>query len=50
MARARAPSASGAPVDQFSFLESEDKHLNVLVVRFAGDGMGRGSAQGDVQQ
>ncbi|HYJ47159.1 MAG TPA: beta-propeller domain-containing protein, partial [Pyrinomonadaceae bacterium] len=31
---------SGSPVDQFSFLESEDKHLNVLVrSEAAGDGM-----------
>src|SRR5882724_12644215 len=31
---------SGSPVDQFSFLESEDKHLNVLVRTAAsGDGM-----------
>ena len=31
---------SGSPVDQFSFLESEDKHLNVLVRTGAsGDGM-----------
>jgi hypothetical protein len=31
---------SGSPVDQFSFLESEDKHLNVLVrSSAAGDGM-----------
>ncbi|HMH45708.1 MAG TPA: beta-propeller domain-containing protein [Pyrinomonadaceae bacterium] len=31
---------SGSPVDQFSFLESEDKHLNVLVRAGAsGDGM-----------
>ena len=31
---------SGSPVDQFSFLESEDKHLNVLVrSNSAGDGM-----------
>jgi hypothetical protein len=32
--------ASGSPVDQFSFLESEDKHLNVLVrSNGSGDGM-----------
>src|SRR3989440_1930813 len=31
---------SGSPVDQFSFLESEDKHLNVLVrTGSSGDGM-----------
>src|SRR5687767_6677520 len=31
---------SGSPVDQFSFLESEDSHLNVLVrSQSAGDGM-----------
>src|SRR5437016_6846585 len=31
----------GSPVDQFSFLESEDKHLNVLVrSNGSGDGMG----------
>ena len=31
---------SGSPVDQFSFLESEDQHLNVLVrAESAGDGM-----------
>jgi len=38
-----APSAlgvSGSPVDQFSFLESEDNHINVLVrSAAAGDGM-----------
>src|SRR6185369_2335012 len=41
---------SGAPVDQFSFLESEDKHLNVLVrSEAAGDGMWAAEvAQGDV--
>jgi hypothetical protein len=37
---------SGAPIDQFSFLESEDRHLNVLVRAFGqGDAMwggGRG--------
>ncbi len=41
---------SGSPVDQFSFLESEDKHLNVLVRADAqGDGMWSAEvAQGDV--
>lgn len=41
---------SGSPVDQFSFLESEDKHLNVLVRSGAdGDGMwGAEVATGDV--
>ncbi len=48
-----APSAlkvSGSPVDQFSFLESEDNHLNVLVRSdTSGDGMwGAEVAQGDV--
>jgi hypothetical protein len=48
-----APSAlrvSGSPVDQFSFLESEDGHLNVLVRSDAvGDGMwGPEVAAGDV--
>src|SRR5215468_3597558 len=48
-----APSAlrvSGSPVDQFSFLESEDGHLNVLVGSEAtGNGMWNGeSAAGDV--
>jgi len=40
---------SGSPVDQFSFLESEDKHLNVLVrSNSAGDGMwGAEVAAGD---
>src|SRR5574341_875432 len=41
---------SGSPVDQFSFLESEDKHLNVLV-RSSGSGDGMWSAErsaGDV--
>ena len=41
---------SGSPVDQFSFLESEDKHLNVLV-RSNGSGDGMWSAErsaGDV--
>jgi hypothetical protein len=33
---------SGSPVDQFSFLESQDRHLNVLVrSNAAGDGMWR---------
>lgn len=41
---------SGSPVDQFSFLESEDQHLNVLVRADApGDGMwGAEFAAGDV--
>jgi hypothetical protein len=41
---------SGSPVDQFSFLESEDDHLNVLVRSEApGDGMwGAEVAAGDV--
>src|SRR6267154_5097328 len=41
---------SGSPVDQFSFLESEDGRLNVLVRSdSAGDGMWRGEvAAGDV--
>jgi hypothetical protein len=41
---------SGSPVDQFSFLESEDRHLNVLVrSETAGDGMwGAEVAAGDV--
>lgn len=41
---------SGSPVDQFSFLESEDSHLNVLVrSESAGDGMwGAEVAAGDV--
>ena len=48
-----APSAlrvSGSPVDQFSFLESEDKQLNVLVRSdSAGDGMWSAErASGDV--
>jgi len=48
-----APSAlevSGSPVDQFSFLESDDAHLNVLVrSQTAGDGMwGAERAAGDV--
>jgi hypothetical protein len=41
---------SGSPVDQFSFLESEDKHLNVLV-RAGGSGDGMWAAEvaaGDV--
>ncbi|HVG29582.1 MAG TPA: beta-propeller domain-containing protein [Pyrinomonadaceae bacterium] len=42
--------ASGSPVDQFSFLESEDKYLNVLVrSEAAGDGMWRAEvAAGEV--
>jgi hypothetical protein len=48
-----APSAlrvSGSPVDQFSFLESDDQHLNVLVRSEAqGDGMWAAeTAEGDV--
>ncbi|MEW6206907.1 MAG: beta-propeller domain-containing protein, partial [Acidobacteriota bacterium] len=48
-----APSAlgvSGSPVDQFSFLESEDNHINVLVrSEAAGDGMWAAEvAEGDV--
>jgi Beta propeller domain len=41
---------SGSPVDQFSFLESQDAHLNVLVRSdAAGDGMWAAEvAQGDV--
>ena len=41
---------SGSPVDQFSFLESEDEHLNVLVrSETSGDGMwGAEVAAGDV--
>lgn len=41
--------ASGSPVDQFSFLQSEDHHLNVLVQSHAkGDGMWRAEvAEGD---
>ena len=41
---------SGSPVDQFSFLESEDRHLNVLVrSETVGDGMwGAEVAAGDV--
>ncbi|MDT4897257.1 MAG: hypothetical protein QOH25_2334 [Acidobacteriota bacterium] len=41
---------SGSPVDQFSFLESEDAHLNVLVrSEAAGDGMWSAEvAAGDV--
>lgn len=41
---------SGSPVDQFSFLQSDDQHLNVLVRSEAkGDGMWRAEvAQGDV--
>src|SRR5688572_18876005 len=42
--------ASGSPVDQFSFLQSEDEHLNVLVRSEAsGDGMWNAEvANGDV--
>lgn len=48
-----APSAlrvSGSPVDQFSFLQTDDQQLNVLVRSQAkGDGMWRGEvAEGDV--
>lgn len=48
-----APSAlrvSGSPVDQFSFLQSEDQHLNVLVrAQGKGDGMWRAEvADGDI--
>ena len=41
---------SGSPVDQFSFLQSEDQHLNVLVrSESAGDGMWNAEvAEGDV--
>lgn len=41
---------SGTPVDQFSFMESEDEHLNVLVRSDSvGDGMwGAETAAGDV--
>ena len=41
---------SGSPVDQFSFLQSEDQHLNVLVrSRGKGDGMWQAEvAYGDV--
>ncbi len=41
---------SGSPVDQFSFFESEDKHLNVMVrADSAGDGMWNAEgANGDV--
>ena len=41
---------SGSPVDQFSFLQSEDRHLNVLVRSEAkGDGMWKAEvAEGDV--
>ncbi len=41
---------SGSPVDQFSFLQSDDQHLNVLVRSDAkGDGMWRAEvAEGDV--
>ena len=42
--------ASGSPVDQFSFLQSEDQHLNVLVrAESSGDGMwGAEVAEGSV--
>ena len=42
--------ASGAPVDQFSFLESKDQHLNVLVrSQSKGDGMWAAEvSEGDV--
>jgi len=42
--------ASGSPVDQFSFLQSDDQHLNVLVRSEAkGDGMWAAEvAEGDV--
>jgi len=45
-----AVSVSGSPVDQFSFLESEDKQLNVLIRNdSSGDGMWGGEyAAGDV--
>lgn len=48
-----APSAlktAGAPIDQFSFLESEDRHLNVLVrSQGRGDGMWSSErSQGDM--
>lgn len=48
-----APSAlrvSGGPVDQFSFLQSEDQHLNVLVrSQSKGDGMWAAEvSEGDV--
>src|SRR4030095_597541 len=41
---------SGSPVDQFSFLQSEDQHLNVLVMsRGNGDGMWKAEvASGDI--
>jgi hypothetical protein len=41
---------AGTPIDQFSFLQSEDQHLNVLVVsRGKGDGMWQAEiASGDV--
>ena len=43
-------SVAGSPIDQFSFLQSEDQHLNVLVVsRGKGDGMWQAEvANGDV--
>jgi hypothetical protein len=43
----KAPTAlkvSGAPIDQFSFLESDDKHLNVMV-RSEGQGDGMWAAE-----
>ena len=42
--------AAGSPVDQFSFLQSEDQHLNVLVrAESSGDGMwGAEVAEGSV--
>src|SRR4030095_3169602 len=48
--RPSALGVSGSPVDQFSFLQSEDEHLNVLVRSVAnGDGMwGAEVAAGDV--
>lgn len=41
---------AGSPIDQFSFLQSDDQHLNVLVVsRGKGDGMWQAEiASGDV--
>lgn len=46
----KAPSAlrvTGSPIDQFSFLEQADGHLNVLVRKEGqGDGMWRGEAAG----
>ncbi|MCM3871535.1 MAG: beta-propeller domain-containing protein [Pyrinomonadaceae bacterium] len=48
--RPSALGVSGSPIDQFSFLQSEDGHLNVLVrSRASGDGMwGAEVANGDV--